>query len=139
MIAEFDTRPERATPAAPVSAQRTSPPPAGESSAVGSNAAAANQPAGAWSRVSDPSQVCMVNNQFMGCPQIPIAVEGKTYYGCWEMCKGRLGKDPKTRTATDPLTHKPVDKAVAVIAKRADGAVAYFESEQNFAEYARQN
>ena len=81
----------------------------------------------------------MVNNQFMGRPQIPIAVDGKTYYGCCEMCKGRLGNDPSTRTATDPLTQKPVDKAAAVIAKGPDGAVAYFESEQNFIEYTRAN
>jgi hypothetical protein len=46
--------------------------------------------------------VCMVNNHFMGRPQIPIEVEERTYYGCCEMCKGRLGSDPSSRVSTDP-------------------------------------
>ncbi len=87
--------------------------------------------------VSDPSQVCMVTNQFMGKPQIPIAVDGRTYFGCCEMCKGRLGSDPSSRTALDPVSQRPVDKAVAVIGRNEDGAIFYFENEQNLAAYAR--
>ncbi|HEY6562591.1 MAG TPA: hypothetical protein VI072_35230 [Polyangiaceae bacterium] len=123
------------TPAAPV--QHENPTEVAKSSAPASSATAANPSAASWTLVDDRSQVCMVNNQFMGRAQIPIAVNGKTYYGCCEMCKGRLGNDASARSATDPLTQKPVDKAVAVIAKRPDGAVAYFESEQTFAAYTK--
>lgn len=61
-------------------------------------------------------KVCMINNQVFEKDQIPVAVQGKTYYGCCEMCKERLAKDAEARTATDPVTGKKVDKATAVIA-----------------------
>lgn len=77
----------------------------------------------------DPTQVCMVNNQFMGKPQIPIAVEGRTYYGCCNMCKDRLGKDPSSRLAQDPVTGESVDKATAVIIQDPNGRVLYFANE----------
>ena len=86
-------------------------------------------------RVSDVSQVCMVNNQFMGKPQIPIAVEGRTYYGCCAMCKDRLGNDPAARTAQDPVTGEKVDKATAVIIKDSSGNVMYFASEDTLRRY----
>lgn len=86
-------------------------------------------------RVSDVSQVCMVNNQFMGKPQIPIAVEGRTYYGCCAMCKDRLGNDPTSRTAQDPVTGEKVDKASAVIIKDASNNVLYFASEDTLRRY----
>jgi YHS domain-containing protein len=82
-------------------------------------------------RVDDVSEVCMVNNQFMGRAQIPVVVEGKTYFGCCEMCKGRLAKDATARVAKDPISGNEVDKASAVIAKREDGHVLYFENAQN--------
>jgi YHS domain-containing protein len=82
-------------------------------------------------RVEDVSQVCMVNNQFMGKAQIPVAVDGKTYFGCCEMCKGRLARDVTARMAKDPVSGKEVDKASAVIAKRESGEVLYFENAQN--------
>ena len=85
--------------------------------------------------VSDTSQVCMVNNQFMGRPQIPVEVGGKTYFGCCEMCKKRLADNPAARAANDPVSGKPVDKATAVIARRASGEVLYFESAENFERY----
>jgi YHS domain-containing protein len=86
-------------------------------------------------RVNDRSLVCMVNNHFMGRPQIPVVVAGNTYYGCCAMCKEKLGNDPAARTATDPVSNKPVDKAVAVIGKTETGAALYFENESNFAKY----
>ncbi len=95
---------------------------------------AAVLPAG-MTRVSDPSQVCMVNNQFMGKPQIPIAVEGRTYYGCCAMCKDRLGNDPAARTAQDPVTGETVDKASAVIIQDSTGKVQYFASEDTLRRY----
>lgn len=91
-------------------------------------------PAG-MTRVSDPSQVCMVNNQFMGKPQIPIGVEGRTYYGCCAMCKDRLGNDPASRTAQDPVTGETVDKSAAVIIQDSTGKVMYFASEDTLRRY----
>ncbi len=86
---------------------------------------------GQLTRVDDVSEVCMVNNQFMGRAQIPVVVEGKTYFGCCEMCKGRLARDAAARVANDPVSGKVVDKSSAVIAKREDGQVLYFENVHN--------
>jgi YHS domain-containing protein len=87
----------------------------------------------------ETKKVCMVNNQLFDKDQIPIEVQGKTYYGCCEMCKERLAKDAAARTAVDPLTGKKVDKATAVIAAQPDGKVLYFESEKTLAEYQKKN
>lgn len=73
----------------------------------------------------------MVTNRFMGKPQIPVEVDGKTYFGCCEMCKARLGQELGLREAEDPYSHKRIDKALAVLAKDAEGNVVYFESEAN--------
>jgi hypothetical protein len=86
--------------------------------------------------VADASQVCMVNNQFMGRPQIPVQVDGRTYYGCCAMCKGRLQGDAAARSAIDPVTNATVDKALAVIGKTATGSVLYFENLEHFQTYA---
>lgn len=102
--------------------------------ATSASSSAAVLPAG-MSRVADPSQVCMVNNQFMGKPQIPIAVEGRTYYGCCAMCKDRLGNDPAARLAQDPVTGESVDKSKAVIIQDASGKVMYFASEDTLRRY----
>ena len=83
-------------------------------------------------------RVCMVNNTLFDKDQIPVAVEGKTYFGCCEMCKGRLGTDASIRSATDPVSGKPVDKAKAVIGAQPDGKVLYFENEKTFAAYQKQ-
>jgi YHS domain-containing protein len=98
---------------------------------------AANGPTTPVLKKVEPKKVCMVNNQFMGKDQIPVQVENKTYYGCCEMCKERLGKDAAARTAVDPVTGKTVDKATAVIAAQPDGKVLYFESEKTLAEYGK--
>jgi YHS domain-containing protein len=92
---------------------------------------------GPLTRVTDRSLVCMVNDQFMGRAQIPIEVEGRTYYGCCEMCKGRLANDLKSRTAKDPISGRIVDKATAIIGKTADGKTLYFESDKTFTAYLR--
>ena len=91
-------------------------------------------PAG-LTRVADASQVCMVNNQYMGKPQIPVEVEGRTYFGCCAMCKDRLNNDPSSRTAQDPVTGESVDKAKAVIVQDAGGKVMYFASEDTLSRY----
>lgn len=87
--------------------------------------------------VEDASLVCMVNNQFMGKPQIPVEVEGITYYGCCEMCKGKLADDPAARLAVDPISGASVNKAKAVLGKEESGAIHYFESAENLAKYAQ--
>lgn len=85
----------------------------------------------ALTRIEDPSQVCMVRNHFMGRPQLSIQAEGSTYYGCCAGCANRLLQDARARTAVDPISHNPVDKGLAVLARTSRGAVLYFENESN--------
>jgi len=87
-------------------------------------------------RVTDISHVCMVNNEDMGKPQIPIKVGSQTYYGCCKMCVGTLTNDRKARFATDPVSGKEVDKAKAVIGAKPNNEVIYFESEKTFNAFA---
>lgn len=80
--------------------------------------------------------VCMVNNAYMGKPQIPVPVNGKTYYGCCEMCVGTLNNNKSARIGIDPFSKKPIDKTEAyIVLIKVEGQVAYFESEQNFLKY----
>ncbi len=104
--------------------------------ASASDTATASQPAqGKLTRV-EAKKVCMVNNAVFSKDQIPVEFDHKTYYGCCEMCKERLAKDAASRSAVDPVTGKPVDKAMAVIGALEDGTVFYFESQKTFDEYA---
>lgn len=112
--------------------QGAAPPPSQQRSAPAP--VAAEQQVG-LKRVTDASQVCMVNDQFMGKPQIPVQVEGRTYYGCCPMCKDKLEQQQTIRTATDPVTGEQVDKASAVIGQDPAGKVLYFASEANFKRY----
>ena len=64
----------------------------------------------------------------MGKPQIPVDVEGRTYYGCCAMCKEKLNQQPAARIAQDPVTGEDVDKSKAVIVQNAQGKVLYFGS-----------
>jgi YHS domain-containing protein len=79
----------------------------------------------------EASTVCMMNDRFMNAPQIPVKVDGKTYYGCCPMCEERLKTDASIRTAIDPVSKRRVDKATAVIGKLQSGKVLYFESEDS--------
>ena len=79
--------------------------------------------------------VCMVNDTRFPAPQIPVPVDGKTYFGCCEMCKGRLATDTVVRMAVDPVSGKQVDKATATIGALPSGKVLYFESEKNLKAY----
>jgi YHS domain-containing protein len=99
--------------------------------------ALAAKPIGKLTKV-EPKTVCMINERAMEKDQIPVVVEGKTYYGCCEMCKKALSTDASKRTAIDPVTGKKVDKAKAVIAAQEDGQVFYFESDQTLAKYNAQ-
>jgi YHS domain-containing protein len=83
--------------------------------------------------------VCMVNDKASDKEQIAVEVDGKTYYGCCQMCKQKLVEDSAIRGAVDPLTGKKVDKAKAFIVAAEDGAVMYFENEDNFHKYQSSN
>lgn len=80
-------------------------------------------------------KVCMVTNMVFPRDQIPVVHAGKTYYGCCENCKKTLSQDADARTALDPVSKKPIDKATAIIASREDGSVVYFESETTYKKY----
>jgi len=88
-----------------------------------------------WLRPVQPDHVCMVNDAAFDSVQIPVEVEGNTYYGCCPMCKGRLENDPASRSATDPVSGKAVDKSKAVIGAGPDNKVYYFENEENMQQY----
>lgn len=80
--------------------------------------------------------VCMVNNAFMGKAQMEVPVDGKMYYGCCEMCVGRLNDDESSRMATDPHSGNLVDKSEAyIVLENENGKVSYFESRENFESY----
>lgn len=87
----------------------------------------------------EPSQVCFINNKYMGKPQIPVMAEGKTYYGCCAGCATALRTDPSSRVATDPYNGARVDKATAFITRNPvdPDTVLYFESAATFAAYSR--
>lgn len=86
-------------------------------------------------RVSDTSKVCMVNDRVMGQAQLPVRVDGRTYYGCCAACVGRLNEDRKARVSTDPVTGRDIDKSEAVILRGESGEALYFESEDTARRY----
>lgn len=75
--------------------------------------------------------VCMVTNELNAKEQIPVVVDGKTYYGCCHMCEAKLKEDPASRMATDPVSGRQVDKSTAVIGAAPGGKVYYFESAED--------
>jgi YHS domain-containing protein len=87
-------------------------------------------------RKVETKKVCMVTNRVFTKDQIPVTVQGKTYYGCCEGCKQALANNPAARTAIDPVSGKTVDKATAVIGARPDGSTLYFENESNLKTYS---
>jgi len=84
----------------------------------------------------DSKYVCMITNQEFAREQIPVELEGKTYYGCCEMCKAKIKNNPQSREATDPVSGNKVDKADAVIGAAPDGNVFYFENEENLSQFS---
>jgi len=81
--------------------------------------------------------VCMINNQYMAEKQIPVEVEGKTYYGCCPGCVVSLQTKRNVRYAVDPYSGQEVDKAKAFIVRQSEGSkeVFYFESEGNYRQF----
>ncbi|MCB9730944.1 MAG: TRASH domain-containing protein [Deltaproteobacteria bacterium] len=101
-------------------------------------AAAPEQPSAPAARdlpIVEASEVCMVNDKFFARPQIPVKVEGRTYYGCCPNCEAKLLNEAATRTAKDPVSGEPVDKATAVILALPGDAVLYFASHDNASRY----
>ena len=90
-------------------------------------------------RKVDHANVCMTNNKDMGKAQLPVEVNGKTYYGCCKMCAGNLKNNAEARYGTDPLTGEKVDKALAFLGALPNGNILYFESEENFNTYIKSN
>ena len=83
--------------------------------------------------------VCMVNDMYMGIQQLAVEHNGKTYYGCCEMCQTRIPQDIKVRKAIDPYSLKTVDKAEAYIVRIGkQGQVAYFENKENYALFIKE-
>jgi len=84
--------------------------------------------------------VCMVNNEYMGKPQIAVPVNGKTYYGCCQMCVGTLNNDETARMGIDPFSNKKVDKTEAyIVLMKEEGEVNYFESKENYLNYMKRS
>ncbi|MGH7884082.1 MAG: hypothetical protein ACRENO_00145 [Thermodesulfobacteriota bacterium] len=81
--------------------------------------------------------VCMVTDKVFNKEQIPVEVEGKTYYGCCEMCKGNLENDPSIRAAIDPVSGKSVDKALSAIGATSEGNIYYFENTNNLQNFGK--
>jgi len=106
--------------------------------AAGGLSAATDAGAAKVTRVAEAKKVCMVNNRVFDKDQVPVEIEGKTYYGCCEMCKQALKTKPELRSAVDPVSGKAVDKATATIGAQADGTVLYFENEDNLERFAAQ-
>jgi YHS domain-containing protein len=100
----------------------------------GSGSAQANTPAEL--KQVESKYVCMVTDQLYDKEQIPVAVDGKTYYGCCQMCEAKLKGDPSSRMAADPVSGKEVDKSTAVIGAAPDGKVYYFENAEDLKAYA---
>lgn len=79
----------------------------------------------------DISKTCMASNRYAGKRSSAFIHKGKKYYGCSEMCMRNLEMNSSYRYATDPLTGKVVDKALAHVAADESGKLFYFESEEN--------
>ena len=82
-------------------------------------------------------QVCMVNDAYMAKDQIPVPVNGKTYYGCCQMCVKTLNEQETARIAIDPQTNEKVDKTEAyIVLLDKEGTVGYFKNKANAEAYA---
>jgi YHS domain-containing protein len=97
-----------------------------------------SEPSGASIERIENKYVCMVNDQHYQDIQIDVPVGEKIYYGCCQGCVTTLKMDPESRTATDPITGKQVDKATAVVGALPNGSVRYFESEETLEQFRTQ-
>lgn len=87
--------------------------------------------------VADRSLVCMVNDRVMAQPQLPVLVQGRTYFGCCAGCVDRLNRDRTARVAVDPVSGREVDKSQAVMLQDEGARVLYFENLDTAARFRR--
>ena len=65
--------------------------------------------------IVENEKVCMVNDRFMGVKQIPIEVQGITYYGCCQNCVKTFGLlVSKKRLYFESFFIKPLDFLVII-------------------------
>lgn len=85
------------------------------------------------------NQVCMVNDAFKPAEQIPVTVNGKTYYGCCQGCVDALKTNELARTTTDLISGESIDKAtsVAILKPGSKEQVLYFANEANAIKYVK--
>jgi YHS domain-containing protein len=85
--------------------------------------------------IPERTRVCMMQDTVMAVPAVPLTHNGKSYFGCCEMCKAKIAAEPERYTlARDPVSGAVVDKATAALLS-VDGRVLYFESEETRARY----
>ncbi|MBA4066744.1 MAG: hypothetical protein C0501_24170 [Isosphaera sp.] len=85
--------------------------------------------------IPERTRVCMMQDTVMTVPAVPLTHNGKSYFGCCEMCKAKIAAEPERYTlARDPVSGAVVDKATAALLS-VDGRVLYFESEATRAKY----
>lgn len=77
--------------------------------------------------------VCMMTDEYREMRQLLVLFEGRAYYGCCDKCSELIPKNASMRTATDPYTSQPVDKATAYIVLTGNNdKVMYFASKENY-------
>lgn len=79
----------------------------------------------------------MVNDRVMAQPQLPVLVQGRTYFGCCAGCVDRLKRDRAARVAVDPVSGREVDKSQAVMLQDEGARVLYFENLDTAARFRR--
>lgn len=84
----------------------------------------------------DLEKVCMVTDNVLDKPLIPVEVDGKTYYGCCPGCKSQLENDREVRYSKDPVSGNEVDKALAFVLEGKKGEALYFESIETAISYS---
>jgi hypothetical protein len=84
------------------------------------------------------NKICMVDDIYQGdYPTLPLALNNGTYYGCDAKAINSLTTKSELRTSIDPVNHRKIDKASAIVAihPKHDGKVLYFESIETFNQY----
>ena len=67
----------------------------------------------------------------MTIPAVPVVHDGKTWYGCCELCKQRIAADPARYThSRDPVSGEVIDKATAALLSVGD-RILYFKTPAN--------
>lgn len=79
--------------------------------------------------------VCMITKKQFKTEQSSVAIDGRNYYYCCDMCKTQLQNDPQTRMDKDPVSGKEIDKASAVVGVDKEGNVYFFENVRNLQKF----